>query len=206
MSEADDVPRVEGMDLIGGDISMDFVNTASGRTGPHPTERLRAYADLVTWAERAGLLGPERADRLRRAAAEHPVRAGRALEAARTLRDVIHRVFTRTPAADADLEALARAAAAATAARRLEPQPDGGYAFVWPESDELEQILWPVALSAAELLTSKDRARVKECANDSCRWLFLDRSKNRSRRWCLMRDCGNQAKARRFRARMRENR
>jgi predicted RNA-binding Zn ribbon-like protein len=110
------------------------------------------------------------------------------------------------PAADADLEALARAAAAATAARRLEPQPDGGYAFVWPESDELEQILWPVALSAAELLTSEDRARVKECANDSCRWLFLDRSKNRSRRWCLMRDCGNQAKARRFRARRRENR
>ena len=206
MSEGDDVPSVEGMDLIGGDVSMDFVNTASGRHLPDPTDRLRTFSDLVTWAERVALVGPQGAVRLRRAAARDAAGASRALEAARSLREVIHRVFTSALADAGDLETLARAAAAAVAARRLEARPDGGYALVRPEGDDPEQILGEVALSAVELLTSEDRGRVKECANDSCRWLFLDQSKNRSRRWCMMKDCGNQAKARRFQARKRQGR
>jgi len=200
----DDAPSGVGdMDLIGGDVCMDFVNTAGDRAGPQLTERLHSYDDLVTWAERVELVGPERAARLRRVAAEHPVRAFQALEAARSLREAIHRAFTRVPALPADLGLLARAATEATAARRLEPTADGGYAFVWPDDDAPEQILWPVALTAADLLTSGDRDRVKECANDSCRWLFLDKSKNRSRKWCDMKECGNRAKARRFQARHR---
>src|SRR5690606_34555848 len=75
--------------------------------------------------------------------------------------------------------------------------------FGWPESNALDQVLWPVAVSAAELLTSADRERVKECAADTCNWLFLDMSRNRSRRWCDMKECGNRAKARRFYKRQR---
>ena len=76
-----------------------------------------------------------------------------------------------------------------------------GYAFIWPGTDDLARPLWPLALSAGDLLTSADRERVKECAADNCSWLFLDMSRNRSRRWCDMAVCGNRAKARRFRAR-----
>jgi predicted RNA-binding Zn ribbon-like protein len=54
------------------------------------------------------------------------------------------------------------------------------------------------------LLGSSQRGRVRECSEESCRWLFLDHSKNRSRRWCNMQICGNRAKARRFYARTRE--
>jgi predicted RNA-binding Zn ribbon-like protein len=61
----------------------------------------------------------------------------------------------------------------------------------------LDRVLWPVARSAAELLTSDDLAAVRECAAPDCRWLFLDRSRNRSRRWCAMATCGNRSKARR---------
>ena len=65
----------------------------------------------------------------------------------------------------------------------------------------LDRPLWPVLRSAAALLTSDDIARIRECAAERCAWLFIDHSRNRSRRWCDMRDCGNRAKARRHYAR-----
>ena len=191
------------MDLVGGDISMDFVNTASARTGAELKERLIAYDDLVAWAERVELLGPARAARLRRAAGADPEAAAAVLEGARRLREVIYRTFASEKPARIDLEALGAAAAEAAARRTLEPT-SGGFAFGWRDSDALEQILWPVALSAAELLTSEEGRRVKECAGEHCNWLFVDQSRNRSRRWCDMRECGNRAKARRYVARQRK--
>ncbi|MGV3552361.1 CGNR zinc finger domain-containing protein [Rhizobium sp.] len=50
------------------------------------------------------------------------------------------------------------------------------------------------ARSALGLIASADTERLKICPN--CAWLFLDRSKNRSRTWCDMAVCGNRAKAR----------
>jgi predicted RNA-binding Zn ribbon-like protein len=38
--------------------------------------------------------------------------------------------------------------------------------------------------------------RLKACANDECQWAFYDRSRNHSRHWCSMAECGNRAKAR----------
>jgi predicted RNA-binding Zn ribbon-like protein len=189
------------MELVGGDVSLDLVNTGSGEPG-RSADKLRGYDDLVTWARRVELVGEERAERLRRVASTDHVGAAAALERARALRDVIYRLFAGEAPRAEDVEALGRAAAEAAAARRLEPTPDG-YALVWPASDDLDQILWPVALSATELLTSDDRHRVKQCASETCDWLFLDQSRNRSRRWCDMRECGNRAKARRFQARQR---
>jgi len=49
-------------------------------------------------------------------------------------------------------------------------------------------------------LRSDELDLLKRCPADNCRWLFLDRTKNRSRRWCDMATCGNQAKARKHRA------
>ena len=68
-------------------------------------------------------------------------------------------------------------------------------------SDDLARVLWPVARAAFDLLTSGAAGRLRECAGRDCHWLFLDRSKNGSRRWCAMSNCGNLAKARRHRAR-----
>jgi len=61
----------------------------------------------------------------------------------------------------------------------------------------LERINWLIVRSAADLLTSDKLHDVRACSAEDCRWLFLDISKNHSRRWCDMETCGNQAKARR---------
>ncbi len=74
---------------------------------------------------------------------------------------------------------------------------NGGYEWKWDDEPMLERILWPIVESAAELLTSPDLKKVRECEASDCYWLFLDNSRNRSRRWCTMSACGNREKARR---------
>ncbi|GAA0393839.1 hypothetical protein GCM10010357_13330 [Streptomyces luteireticuli] len=55
--------------------------------------------------------------------------------------------------------------------------------------------------STGELVVTGESTRLKRCAEQACAWVFWDVSKNRSRRWCSMRVCGNRAKARRYAAR-----
>ena len=87
---------------------------------------------------------------------------------------------------------------------RLVPR-GGGYGFVFGGTAAvLDAVLWHVARSAAELLTSGDLGRVRGCASEECGWVFLDTTRNRSRRWCDMKECGNREKARRFYQRSRE--
>lgn len=93
----------------------------------------------------------------------------------------------------------------ADAAPHREVARDGeGFSWRWraPVSS-LEAPLWPILQSAADLLTSADLARLRQCNGHNCTWLFLDRSKNKSRRWCDMQICGNRAKSRRHYARTR---
>src|SRR5260221_3971430 len=83
-----------------------------------------------------------------------------------------------------------------------------GYSLHWPaQPDALDRMLWPVAYSAADLLTNPELlSRVGECADDrGCGYLFLDMTKNRSRRWCDMKDCGNRAQAQRHYERKKED-
>ena len=101
---------------------------------------------------------------------------------------------------EADLGLIGDAAAAGRARERLVYDRNGVGWSLPADGDALERPLWEVACSAADLLTSPELDRVKECASTTCEWVFLDRSKNRSRRWCDMSDCGNRAKARRFHA------
>ena len=76
---------------------------------------------------------------------------------------------------------------------------EGLFRWSWAEEEALDCMLWPVVRSAAELLNSDLLSRVRVCPADDCAWLFLDQSRNRSRRWCDMSTCGNRSKARRFR-------
>jgi predicted RNA-binding Zn ribbon-like protein len=94
------------------------------------------------------------------------------------------------------LDALAHAE---LAPRELEEHRPVTFAPTWPEAEDLHAVLWPIAHAAVDLLTSAELSHVKHCAG--CPWLFLDRSKNASRRWCAMNDCGTHAKIRRYVAR-----
>ena len=76
----------------------------------------------------------------------------------------------------------------------------------WSGSEQQAEIpLWKLAQSASDLLVSEDAERVKDCGDPTCRWLFLDLSKNHTRRWCDMKTCGNRMKARRHQARLAGN-
>lgn len=197
--------RIDDMDLVGGELCLDFVNTATEREGDGPRrDRLRTYGDLVRWGERTGALDGAAAKRLLQAAAREPADAERVLRRSRTLREAMYRVFhswrrSETPAAE-DVELVSSAGAEATAAQQLVIGPDG-FEMHWPETDSMDRAWWPAATSAVALLLSPDLPRVKECAADDCDWLFVDVSRNRSRRWCDMKECGNRAKARRHYAR-----
>ncbi len=200
---------IEHYDPVGGNLALDLSNTVSRRGQPDPGEKLHTYGDLVVWAERTGLFGAARADVLRTEAEARPSDAAAALARAVELREAIYRIFSLVGAgadpAPADLDLLSGYLEEGARHRRLS-RTDAGWGWLWEAGDEpLAQVLWPTAYSAAELLTEGDLTRVKECGNDACTWLFVDMSKNRSRRWCDMKDCGNRAKARRHYRRQKKN-
>ena len=162
------------MRLVGGHLALDFANTIEPSR-----EHLAAPSDLVAWGRGVGLRGDAGASTLKRA---------------RELRRTVYEVFRplaegREPDADA-LATLAAFHAVAVADARLVP----GEGFVW-DGD----LLAPIAVAAVDLLRSGPLDRLKVCAG--CPWLFLDTSRNRSRRWCSMSDCGARLKMRRYRAR-----
>jgi predicted RNA-binding Zn ribbon-like protein len=59
----------------------------------------------------------------------------------------------------------------------------------------------PVERVLAILASGDGWGRLKVCGAEDCRWAFYDASRNHSRTWCSMSDCGNRAKARAYRAR-----
>jgi predicted RNA-binding Zn ribbon-like protein len=182
--------------------ALDFVNTVSGYVrGTLHGDRFQTYADLVAWSLQHGLLDEDRARRLLATAAKHPRMASGVLERARALRMAIYRVFTaashdRSPEPEA-LDGINTELAGAMSNARIEAGADG-FRWGWRATGaDLDRVLWPIARSAADLLVSEKLERVHSCEGETCGWLFLDTSKNHSRRWCSMSDCGNTAKARR---------
>lgn len=189
------------LNLVGGRLCLDFCNTMRGEERRHDSDLWQEYGDLVEWGTHVEVVGPEGARRLHAAAADDPVGAQRALRTARRLREAMYRAFRAEArglgAAEDDLEVINQVLMRGTSRRRLRPSMRGA-SWSWDEEPaSLEGLLWPVAWSAGELLTSSRLERVKECGG--CSWLFVDASRNRSRRWCDMRDCGNREKVRRHR-------
>ena len=199
---------LQDLRLLGGAACLDFVNSIENRAGHGPEDFLTSYPDLVRWGAHAGLVTDATAARLiALAAAEEPA-ARVALQRALELRAALHRIFlaiaTRRRPDPTELELLRRAYADAMSGATLVPAGDR-FGWDWrPDEQRLDHLLWPVARSAVELLTTGDPRRIKVCENPyGCGWLFYDGSKNGSRRWCSMEGCGSQVKMRRQNAKRR---
>jgi predicted RNA-binding Zn ribbon-like protein len=205
--------------LVGGELSLDFVNTVGewGNRSPKGgardyrdvvlRDKLPDYGTLVAWGNHTGLLTDKEAKSLVRLAEQQPQAAAAVLERAAQLRASVYRLFRAVvnnwPPPSADVEKLNQELAIARSHERLVHTKDG-YQLAWDDRrDALDGMLWPLAQSAAALLTSADLSRIKQCGSDECGWLFYDTSRNHSRQWCDMKDCGNIAKVRRFRQRQR---
>jgi len=202
--------------LIGGRLCLDFVNTVGGRVSAGKRrgrdyadtvlrDKLPRYSDLLSWAEAGGALTRRESLQLARRAAADPQAAASVLARAVRFRAALYRIFksaagnwTPEPAV---MRILQRELSVAGARERL-AYAAGAFVRTWDHPTRaLDRALWPVARSAAELLASNSLAMVRQCAGDECGWMFLDSSRNHSRQWCDMKDCGNRAKVRRFRQR-----
>jgi predicted RNA-binding Zn ribbon-like protein len=182
--------------IVGGNLALDFVNTRGGpKQGPATTEWLSSYEDFAAWSIRIGVTDSgaplsENAPRSATLAAFARVQA---------CRDDMYEIF----------RALAEGSAPpAPALRRIQlsyvealtnAQLLGGtqgYAWKWDSGAGLLAPLWPIVAAAIELLTHGPAGQIKPC--QACRFIFLDHSKNSSRRWCSMDDCGKAAKIARY--------
>src|SRR5689334_24510270 len=205
MPETQPTPKFQ---FVGGDLSLDFCNTMGGKRGGIAREKLHSVNDFITWCEQGKLLKQDQAEELRSYAGRHPSDAAELLARVVELREAIFRIFLsaakdKSPAKD-DMARLNAELAASLGRMRIGRARDAE-GFVWQWADEqleLEHLLGPIARSAAELLVQRALvAKIHQCEGDNCGWLFVDCSKNHSRRWCDMRDCGNRAKVRRHRKR-----
>lgn len=190
-------------DLSGGSLCLDFANSVSHRHLPQRrAEHLAGYAGLMAFAEQSKLLSPRLAAILRIRASRNGAEARRAFRKSIVLREGIYRAFSAIAAGKharpEDVQQINDFALEALKHRQI-TQTNGNYGWEWQSggSDLLDRMWWPIAESAAKLLTSTDRAAIRECRAPDCEWLFLDHSRNHSRRWCDMKSCGNRQKARR---------
>jgi predicted RNA-binding Zn ribbon-like protein len=188
-------------DLDANHLCLDFANTLNDRLEAEPRELLNSYHDLVAWNWQAHTLTGEEALRLLDAEPRDPAGAATVLREAIEVRETIFRIFSavakdRSPDG-ADLLLLNAALSGAMVHACVAPRGNA-FAWTWVEGEDAPgRALWPVVRAAADLLTSPELHAVRMCAADDCAWLFLDTSKNHSRRWCNMRTCGNRAKVRR---------
>jgi predicted RNA-binding Zn ribbon-like protein len=186
---------------VGGALPFDFVNTVGSYLTDSPEEHLNSYGDLLRWALTVGALEKAQVERLAQEAKSRPRDAENVLKKAINLRSALHAVFSAVASGQSAppqaLELLNDMLHRTHAHLRLK-QTSPNFSWEWISTDDhLDFMLWPVARAAAEMLLEGDLTRVNVCAGDTCGWIFLDTSKNRSRRWCDMSDCGNRAKARR---------
>lgn len=190
--------------LVGGHPALDLVNTLDWRFREGDTEELlTTYSDVLSFAEQSELLTAAEARRLERATGTESGRKT-ALLAVRALREALAEVLYarldgRKPA-DMSVRTLDRLFKSAQGSRTLRWSGDG-MRWEWPAANaDLDLALLKLAQSAEELVTGEQIESVRDCAKPDCRWLFLDTSKNHTRRWCDMKLCGNRMKARRFKA------
>jgi predicted RNA-binding Zn ribbon-like protein len=188
-------------EFIGGDPVLDFHNTIAWPRGRKSNERLRRPVDFIRWAERAGVITEREARDLRSVAIRNYSRASAILDDALRARDVLRQllmsVADETPPDAKALEDLNRRQIKAMASVEIKWH-DGRLQWAPRADPRMTTILDRVVWRAGVLLSSNDVKRLRRCANPDCGWLFLDRSKNGTRRWCSMRECGDRAKSKRY--------
>lgn len=198
--------------IVGGHVALDLVNTIAPRPATaEAVDWLDSPAALLHWARRADLVTATEAEAVSAAWAAAPAAADQAWHAAVEIREALYAVLTAALGSPADsvapeLDRLMLRWSAATARSTLRPGGPGEPPAVL-EVGSPGALLIPdrLAHAAVDLVRTADLAQLRACpvTEGGCGWLFLDRSRNHSRRWCTMDDCGTHAKSRRLTSRRR---
>jgi predicted RNA-binding Zn ribbon-like protein len=192
----------------GGQLSLDFINSVGGRIDLNGNDytilkdKINNYEDLVDWAKTIGILNEVTARNLVSLSSQKEKVTNKVFKRAIKLRESLYRIFisiveNRVPPKE-DIEVLNNECSVAREQQKL-VYASRKFSWNYELPDEPDNMISQVALSGAELLLSDKLNRIKQCPGDNCGWLFFDSSKNGSRQWCDMKDCGNVAKVRRYR-------
>src|SRR5208282_2398989 len=192
--------------LVAGHPVLDFVNTLDWRfRSSGSAELLNHYADLLRFSEQSGLMTPSE---VRKLATGDLVRKKRILSSTKKLRESLASILYaiavgQTP----QIEDVRTLSAFARTVRETEDLEWCVSRLHWKankdRTNSLDTPFRKLASAALDLLTSEQLNKLSACSTPECRWLFLDGSKNKGRRWCDMKLCGNRIKARRYRGRQR---
>lgn len=181
------------------DLAIDFANTVAYRGGK-AEESLRTFGDLAAWLASAKALPQAAVESLIKLLAATRADTTKifadAIVLRETIYELIHLTVLKSPPPTEDFKRFNQALAEAPVRSSL-AYNEAGMGWAIELKPTATSILAPVLWSAADLLTGAESARIRECANSQCLWLFLDDSKNGTRRWCSMQACGNRAKAHR---------
>ena len=189
--------RIQKMLRSDGALCLTFVNIGLGKR-----PALESYAELLAWGAETGVLDAAGAARLEQAAAR---RRKAAAEVARRMQ-ALHVLLGRLVAAAAgggqpeaaELETL-NAELGAALSHRLLVATATGVRWSWDETDDLDRMLWPVLLSAGELLVSEDVRRIRQCPSKGCGLFFVARGSGRPRKWCGPTCCNRSTSRRHYR-------
>jgi len=198
--EANDKRRLAGV------LAIDFANTRAAKSSS-VGEGFSDYQTLLQWLHGCGAINSDELTELRVRAVEDESGARRVFTEAAQLRDALTAVLRDRVSGSKErsaLDLISRTLRGYLAGGKFVWR-DGGCMTEWPPmSAELRRTLWPIAASVQQvLLTNRIRQRVRRCAAPDCDRLFLDNSRNGTRRWCSMNRCGSLAKVRNFRQRQR---
>jgi predicted RNA-binding Zn ribbon-like protein len=182
------------------DLCIDFANTRYWR-GSEPVETVHDFSEMVRWCDTNAMLEREAAERTLQWSEKHGRDAAAIFDDAIALRETIYRIcFALADAKTPEARDVAAINASLDRAPERRVLAHHEKTFGWRiDRDPLNAagLLAPVLWSAGDLIVSAEGGRLRHCLNDQCGWLFMDDSKNGSRRWCSMQSCGNRAKAHR---------
>lgn len=194
----DFVRTLETLELVGGALCLDFANTVNSRVNPEH-DYLVHYSDVVGWATKLEILSPTQMNQLQKRAKQSEKEVEAAFAKSQRIRELLYRMFSLAAKGSEpdkkDMEMFSSSYAEAFSHAQF-ARMGNHFKTTWKVGESFDALLWPIVHSAGQLLLSEELDHVKECPG--CGWLFLDTSKNQSRRWCSMNTCGTRDKMRRY--------
>ena len=194
--------------LVAGHLALDFANTLDYRYDPDRLiDLLPSYERFLAFCRQSGVITAAQMRKLLDGLSEFD--SQRVLKEVIEFREALYflilsAVHGRRPD-ESHLRALNRIFSEAPASDEVVWHKRGFVRSFRDVTERADGPLRQVVQAAVVLLTSSDIYNVRECSEKTCRWFFLDRSRNHSRRWCDMQLCGNRSKAKRFYARTRND-
>ena len=187
--------------FIGNNLSLDFVNTVGYISSANPTEKLNSFSDLIEWSRQGKVISDDEAIAIFAETEKNILESEKVFQRVLRLRksvyDIFKSIINKEEISAKDLTVFNNELSRAMSNAEIFCHESE---LIWDwKNNSLERILFVITRIAAELLTSSDLEKLKCCSGENCGWLFYDTSKNNRRQWCDMRDCGNLAKAKRFR-------